>query len=169
MGNPINMSLISKILYKLYKLLNKEEKQIVTQVFKNSYDYYISKGVKLGVNVRIFGNIDKVNPHLISIGNHCVIGTSSAILTHGPTSGNKSVEIGSYVWVGYNALILPGVKIGDFTIIGAGSVVTKSFPNECVIAGNPAKILRKLTFEEKSLLINNLENRIPMGKVEKND
>jgi acetyltransferase-like isoleucine patch superfamily enzyme len=57
----------------------------------------------------------------------------------------KSVKIGNNVWIGANVVILPGVEIGDNTIIGAGSIVTKSFKEgNCVIGGNPAKIIRYL-------------------------
>lgn len=55
------------------------------------------------------------------------------------------IRIGSHCWIGMNAVILPGVELGDFTIVGAGSVVTKSFPEGyCVIAGNPARIVKML-------------------------
>lgn len=58
---------------------------------------------------------------------------------------NKEVYIDDYCWIGMNAVILPGVHLGKRTIVGAGSVVTKSFPEGfCVIAGNPAKIIKKL-------------------------
>lgn len=57
----------------------------------------------------------------------------------------KSVSIGKYCWIGMNAMILPGVELGDFTIVGAGSIVTKSFTDGyCVIAGNPAKVIKQL-------------------------
>lgn len=57
----------------------------------------------------------------------------------------QSVTIGRYCWIGMNAMILPGVVLGDFTVVGAGSVVTKSFPDgHCVIAGNPAVSVREL-------------------------
>ncbi|MFZ6036592.1 MAG: acyltransferase [Patescibacteria group bacterium] len=52
------------------------------------------------------------------------------------------IRIGSRVWIGANAIILPGVEIGDDSIVGAGSVVTHSFPEHSVIAGNPARLLR---------------------------
>lgn len=51
------------------------------------------------------------------------------------------ISIGKYVWLGANCVVLPGVSIGDNVIVGAGSVVTKSFPDNVIIAGNPAKIL----------------------------
>jgi acetyltransferase-like isoleucine patch superfamily enzyme len=61
----------------------------------------------------------------------------------------KEVRIGDYCWIGMNSVILPGVKLGDFTIVGAGSVVTKSFPEgHCIIAGNPAKLIRNLEKEK---------------------
>jgi len=55
------------------------------------------------------------------------------------------IRIGEYCWIGMNAVILPDVHLGDFTIVGAGSVVTHSFPDGyCIIAGNPAKLIRNL-------------------------
>jgi maltose O-acetyltransferase len=59
----------------------------------------------------------------------------------------KEIRIGKNVWVGGNAIILPGVTIGDNTTIGAGSVVTKDIPANCVAVGNPCKVLRYLNKE----------------------
>lgn len=57
----------------------------------------------------------------------------------------KDVRIGHYCWIGMNAVILPGVVLGDFTVVGAGAVVTQSFAEGfCVIGGNPARIIRRL-------------------------
>ena len=54
-------------------------------------------------------------------------------------------KIGAYCWLGMNSMILPNVELGDFTIVGAGSVVTKSFKDgHCIIAGNPAKLIKHL-------------------------
>ncbi len=55
------------------------------------------------------------------------------------------VTIGKRCWIGTNAVILPGVSIGNNTVIGAGSVVTKSFGDNLVVAGNPVKIIRCIT------------------------
>lgn len=57
----------------------------------------------------------------------------------------ENVEIGKYCWIGMNSVILPGTTLGDFTIVAAGSVVTKSFPDGyCVIGGNPARLIKQL-------------------------
>ena len=55
------------------------------------------------------------------------------------------IKIGKNCWIGANVVILPGVNIGDNVIVGAGSVVTKSFDSGVIIAGNPAKIIRNVT------------------------
>lgn len=57
----------------------------------------------------------------------------------------KPVEIGSDVWVGGGAIILPGVKIGSKSIIGAGSVVTRDIPDAVFAAGNPCRVIREIT------------------------
>ncbi|HSN77530.1 MAG TPA: sugar O-acetyltransferase [Anaerolineae bacterium] len=56
----------------------------------------------------------------------------------------KPITIGSHVWVGGSAVICPGVRIGDRTVIGAGSVVTRDIPSDVFAAGNPCRVIRKL-------------------------
>lgn len=57
----------------------------------------------------------------------------------------ESISIGKECWIGMNSVILPGVELGDKTIVGAGSVVTKSFRNgHCIIAGNPARVIKEI-------------------------
>jgi maltose O-acetyltransferase len=57
----------------------------------------------------------------------------------------KPIEIGADVWVGGAALILPGVRIGSRTVIGAGSVVTRDVPDAVFAAGNPCRVIRAIT------------------------
>ena len=85
----------------------------------------------------------------IHIGNETIIGDQVIIYDsdwHG-FDGNdvKSVpvEIGNHVWIGARALILKGVRIGDNSIVAAGSVVTKNVEDAAIVAGNPAKFIRK--------------------------
>ena len=61
----------------------------------------------------------------------------------------KPVTIGNSVWVGGNTVINPGVTIGDNVVIGSGSVVTKDIPSNVVAAGNPCRVLREITDEDK--------------------
>lgn len=55
---------------------------------------------------------------------------------------SKKIVIGKNVWIGTHSVILPGVHIGDYAVVGAGSIVTKDVPAGAVVAGNPAKIIR---------------------------
>ena len=61
----------------------------------------------------------------------------------------KDVVIGENCWIGEKAIILPGVIIGDWSIIGASSVVNKSIPPYSIAAGNPAKVIKKYNFDSK--------------------
>ena len=89
-----------------------------------------------GIEIGDYTNIGP-NVGIISTNHHAV---NNAILTDAPP-----VRIGRFCWIGMNAVILPGVELGDFTIVGAGSVVTKSFPDGFrVIGGSPAQVLKEL-------------------------
>lgn len=88
-------------------------------------------------------NLDKTNPRGIHIGENTFIARGATVLSHDFTRGiHTDTYIGSKCFVGVNAIIMPGIKIGDETIIGAGSVVTKSLPSNCIAAGNPAEIIK---------------------------
>ena len=57
----------------------------------------------------------------------------------------QPIRIGNHVWIGGGVRVMPGVTIGDNTIIGGGSVVTKDIPKNCLAFGNPCKVIRKIT------------------------
>ena len=88
----------------------------------------------------------------IRIGKGTYIGPNVGLITsnHDPADPErhlepKPIDLGKACWIGMNSVILPGVKLGDHTVVGAGSVVTKSFEDGyCVVAGNPARIIRTL-------------------------
>lgn len=78
-----------------------------------------------------------------------IITTNHDILDPGKHVPGKPIVIGDNCWVAMNAVILPGVVLGNGTIVAAGSVVTKSFPQgRCVIGGVPAKVIKLIN--EKS-------------------
>jgi len=87
----------------------------------------------------------------ITIGRGTYIAPNVGIITvnHDPSDldrhlSAKDVVLGESCWIGMNSVLLPGVHLGSHTIVGAGSIVTKSFPEGCVvIAGNPARALRE--------------------------
>jgi maltose O-acetyltransferase len=85
----------------------------------------------------------------VKIGRHCLLGHHLLILDrneHGPTAGQLAapVVIEDNVWIGAHTIILPGVRIGQNAAIGAGSVVTRDVPANCMAVGNPARILRQI-------------------------
>lgn len=61
-----------------------------------------------------------------------------------------SIQVGSNVWIGAGVQVMPGVTIGDNVVIGGGSVVTKDIPSDCVAVGNPCRVIRGITEEEKN-------------------
>lgn len=75
--------------------------------------------------------------HLCAVNKKCVYTTN-----WGQPPGNGDIEIGNDVWLGRNVLVLPGLKIADGVIIGAGTVVTRNVPAYAVLTGNPGRIRR---------------------------
>lgn len=117
-------------------------------------DYARFKGVKVGTNSRILTKLFGSEPWLVSIGNNCVVTRGVFFLTHDASTSliidekgrryfYRRIVIGNNVMIGVNSIIMPGVRIEDDVIVAAGSVVTKSVPSGSVIAGNPAKIIKK--------------------------
>lgn len=112
--------------------------KVLFQLLKGPSKYY-SKGMN--------SNIDTLSD-LVEIGEGFISAPGSMILAHDASTiihcGKVRVEktiIGKNVFLGANAVILPGIKVGDGVIIGAGSIVTKDVPERMVVGGNPAKII----------------------------
>jgi hypothetical protein len=101
------------------------------------------------------GNYFQASDAKLIIGEGSYIAPNVGIITenhdiHDPEkrTGGIDVVIGKKCWIGYNAIILPGVILGDHTVVGAGAIVTKSFPHGfCVIAGNPAKKIKDILIQ----------------------
>ena len=123
-------------------------KNLYWQLVASPEAYAKHIGVNIGKNNLIGKGHWSSEPYLITIGSHCQL-TNCKIFTHG---GGQSIRhlhpdfdvfgrvtIGNMVYIGSNALIMPGVTIGDNVLVAAGSVVTKSIPSGYVVAGHPAK------------------------------
>lgn len=120
-------------------------------------------------SAKIEGQLDGVNPHLITVGKHCRVGSRAALLTHCPIKGAQPVVLGDYVWIGYGAIVLPGVRIGDHAVVGAGAVVTRDVDARSIVAGCPARKLRMLTEKEVARIADKLERDLPLGKDERSE
>lgn len=96
------------------------------------------------VEMSLSAKFDLTHPKGIHVGAHTYIAFEARLLTHDMTRKKTlPVTIGENCFIGGRSLIMPGVTIGDSCIVGAGSVVTKSVPDNCIVAGNPARILRE--------------------------
>jgi acetyltransferase-like isoleucine patch superfamily enzyme len=114
-------------------------------------EYARYKGVKVGKGCLISTKNFPSESYLVSIGDYCRIAKGVSFFTHGGLWSQRKkyndlehfgkIYVGNYTYIGEDALIMPGVTIGNDVIIGAGSVVTKSIPDGKIAAGNPARIV----------------------------
>ncbi len=127
------------------------EKLWLEPPFHCDYGYNIEVGENFFANY----NLTVLDVGKVTIGDNVQIAPNVSIYAAGhpihPASRNSGYEwgapvtIGSNVWIGGSVVILPGVTIGDNAVIGAGSVVTKDIPPDCIAAGNPCRVLRPVT------------------------
>jgi maltose O-acetyltransferase len=117
--------------------------------------FYCDYGSNIHLGTRVFFNFNCVVLDVceVRIGDFTSFGPGVQILTplhpfnaalRRQQEFGKPIEIGSDVWVGGAALILPGVRIGSRTIVGAGSVVTRDLPGDVFAAGNPCRVIRTI-------------------------
>ena len=126
--------------------------------------FYCDYGTHIKVGKNFFANYNCtiIDVAEVTIGDNCQMAPNVAIYTAGhpvyPGTRNsayeygKAITIGHNVWLGGNSVICPGVSIGDNVVIGAGSVVTKDIPAWSIAAGNPCKVIRKITEADRKKL-----------------
>lgn len=110
--------------------------------------------ITIGEGTFINYNLTALDVVAVSIGSHCQIGPNVQLLTatHPVEAGPRRdklesarpIVVGDNVWLGGGAIVLPGVTIGENTVVGAGSVVTRDIPSNVVAAGVPARIIRSI-------------------------
>lgn len=140
-------------------------KQMFAEIGENCYiepPFHANWGghhVHFGNQVYANFGLTCVDDGHIYIGDYTMIGPNVTVATAGHPilpqlreetyQFNLPVHIGKNVWIGAGALILPGVKIGDSSVIGAGSVVTKDIPDHVVAVGNPCRVLRAISERDR--------------------
>ena len=140
------------------ELLGKSENAFINPPF------YCDYGSHIEVGKNFFANY---NCTIIDLHDRSVVASITAIYTAGhpiyPDTRNsafeygKEVTIGDNVWLGGNTVVCPGVHIGDNVVIGAGSVVTKDIPAWSIAAGNPCRVIRKITEADRRKLFHEEE------------
>ena len=137
------------------ELLGKSDGAFINPPFYCDYGSHIEVGKNFFANY----NCTIIDVAKVKIGDNCQMAPNVAIYTAGhplhPVSRNSmyeygiSVTIGDNVWIGGNTVIMPGVHIGSNTVIGAGSVVTKDIPDWVVAVGNPCRVIKQITEDDK--------------------
>lgn len=133
------------------------------------------KHCHFGKNVYANFNLTLVDDSHIYVGDYTMIGPNVVIATAGHPilpelrekayQYNMPIHIGRNCWIGAGTLIMPGVTIGDNTVIGAGSVVTKDIPANVVAVGNPCRVLREIGEHDREFYFK--DKRIDYSKLER--
>lgn len=138
----------------------KLEKELFGKTGKNIYLHpplYVDYGRHINIGENFYANMDCIflDVNHINIGDNVMFGPRVSLYTAGhpidPTIRNEQLEfgheinIGNNVWIGGNAVVLPGVSVGENSVIASGAVVTKDVPPNTVVGGNPAKVIKHIT------------------------
>ena len=131
--------------------------------------FHCDYGANIEVGENFFANYNFIvlDVGRVKIGKNAQIASSVSIYTAGhpvhPDSRNSGYEygidvtIGDNVWLGGGSIINPGVTIGDNVVIGSGSVVTRDIPDNVIAAGNPCRVIRAITEEDRKYYFKNRE------------
>lgn len=112
----------------------------VATMYRSLYGMEIGEGARISMGAKL----DKTYPKGVHIGDHTAITSGASVLTHDFINRRHlDVRIGSNCFIGFGAVILPGVTIGDGVIVTANSVVGRDVPSNCVVMGNPARVVEQ--------------------------
>ena len=122
-------------------------------VLTKLYKMDIAKTARISFGTKL----DKTNPKGIHIGEESYIASGAIVFAHDYSRSLRcDTYIGEKCFIGANAIIMAGIPIGDEVIVGSGAVVTKNIPSNCIVVGNPARILREgIKTKKFGQLVNN--------------
>jgi acetyltransferase-like isoleucine patch superfamily enzyme len=108
-------------------------------IFVNIYKMNIDKTARISFGTKL----DKTNPTGVFIGKESYFASGAYMFTHDFSRNMKmNTYVGKCCFIGANAIIMAGVKIGDEVIVGSGAIVTKDVPPNSIVVGNPAKVIK---------------------------
>lgn len=119
--------------------------RLIVLIFRH---FYFTRLYKMNIadSARIsFGTkLDKTNPTGIHIGEESYLASGAIVFSHDFSRALRlDTIIGKRCFIGANAIIMAGIKVGDEVIVGSGAIVTKDIPSNCIVAGNPARIIKE--------------------------
>ncbi len=111
-----------------------------TWYYRTIYGMDIAPDVHMSFKARI----DKTNPKGLTIGSKTMVAFDAIILAHDFATRRHAARtvIGKHCFIGCASIIMPNITLGDHVVVAAGSVVTKDVPSNCIVAGNPAKVIK---------------------------
>ncbi len=155
----------------------REEQKPLMKLFRHCEEdlkltppFFCDRGDKISFGKHFYANTGLIilDDSEVTFGDHCMIGPRVSIFAgEHPLLAEarrldlevaKPVHIGNDVWIGGGCVINPGVTIGDDVVIGSGSVVTKDIPSHVIAAGNPCRVIRVITEEEREQWKKQLED-----------